>query len=81
VDIIAMEILDGELEKSEHYGVADDKYSKSLKYLKIGFKTISARRFKEITAAGASFSRTMGELTQSKAHAVGNEIERINSTP
>ncbi|VTM69801.1 Uncharacterised protein [Klebsiella pneumoniae] len=45
VGIIASGVVDGELVKSEHYGVADDKYAKSLKDFKTGFKAISARRF------------------------------------
>ncbi|WP_413676777.1 CopG family ribbon-helix-helix protein [Pantoea dispersa] len=80
VSIIAVGIVDGELEKSEHYGVADDKYHKSLKDFNTGFKGISARRFKEITGAGANFRRTMVELTSAQAHAISNEIDRLNST-
>lgn len=46
VGIIASGVVDGELVKSEHYGVADDKYAKPLKDFKTGFRAISARRLK-----------------------------------
>ncbi|HEG3812893.1 TPA: hypothetical protein SC678_003299, partial [Klebsiella pneumoniae] len=36
VGIIASGVVDGELVKSEHYGVADDKYAKPLKDFKTG---------------------------------------------
>ncbi|ECU6765030.1 hypothetical protein A6D65_25225 [Salmonella enterica subsp. enterica serovar Havana] len=77
VGIIASGVVDGELVKSEHYGVADDKYAKPLKDFKTGFKAISARRFKELTGGGANFRRTMIELTSMQAHAIAQEIERL----
>ncbi|EFH2845126.1 MULTISPECIES: hypothetical protein [Enterobacteriaceae] len=77
VGIVAVGIVDGDLEKSEHDGVADDKYAKSLKDFKTGFKAISARRFKEITGGGANFRRTMVELTSTQAHELQKEIEKI----
>lgn len=80
VGIIAVGVVDGELEKSEYGGVADDKYAKSLKDFKTGFKAISARRFKELTGGGANFRRTMVELSSMQAQAIAQEIERITTT-
>lgn len=80
VGIVAVGTVDGDLEKSEHYGVADDKYSKSLKDFKTGFKAISARRFKELTGGGANFRRTMLELTSTQALAISQEIHRLVSS-
>lgn len=77
VGIIASGVVDGELVKSEHYGVPDDKYAKPLKDFKTGFKAISARRFKELTGGGANFRRTMIELNSMQAHAIAQEIERL----
>ena len=77
VGIIASGVVDGELVKSEHYGVVDDKYAKPLKDFKTGFKAISARRFKELTGGGGNFRRTMIELTSMQAHAIAQEIERL----
>ncbi|MEI4926516.1 hypothetical protein Q8G50_28795, partial [Klebsiella pneumoniae] len=71
--------VDGELVKSEHYGVADDKYAKPLRDFKTGFKAISARRFKELTGGGANFRRTMIELTSMQAHAIAQEIEKLTA--
>lgn len=79
VGIIASGVVDGELVKSEHYGVADDKYAKPLKDFKTGFKAISARRFKELTGGGANFRRTMIELTSMQAHAIAQEIEKLTA--
>ncbi|MFI8319458.1 hypothetical protein ACIF4Y_19660 [Kosakonia cowanii] len=76
VGIIASGVVDGELVKSEHYGIADNKYAKPLKDFKTGFKAISARRFKELTGGGANFRRTMIELTSMQAHAIAQEIEK-----
>ena len=81
VGIIASGVVDGELVKSEHYGVADDKYAKSLKDFKTGFKAISARRFKELTGGGANFRRTMVELNSMQSYAIAQEIERLTSAP
>ncbi|WP_261308278.1 ribbon-helix-helix domain-containing protein [Enterobacter roggenkampii] len=79
VGIIASGVVDGDLVKSEHYGVADDKYAKPLKDFKTGFKAISARRFKELTGGGANFRRTMIELTSMQAHAIAQEIEKLTA--
>lgn len=80
VGIVAVGTVDGELEKSEYSGVADDKYSKSLKDFKTGFKAISARSFKELTGGGTNFRRTMVELSSMQAHKIAQEIERITTT-
>lgn len=79
VGIVAVGTVDGELEKYEYAGLADDKYSKSLKDFKTGFKAISARRFKELTGGGANFRRTMVELTSMQAHSLSQEIEKLTS--
>ncbi len=73
--IIASGMVSGELEKHEHYGKPEDKYSKALDDFKIGFKAISARQFKEITGGGANFRRTMTELSLSQGHKIKSEIE------
>ena len=77
VGIVAVGTVDGELEKSEYSGVADDKYSKSLKDFKSGFKAISARRFKELTGGGTNFRRTMVELSSMQNQNIAQEIERL----
>lgn len=74
--IIAAGIVEGELLKSEHYGVAEDKFSKKLDNFKIGFKAISAKHFKEITASGANFRRTMTELTLKQGQIIEAEIDK-----
>lgn len=79
VGIVAYGVVDGDLLKSEHYGVADDKYAKPLKDFKTGFKAISARRFKELTGGGANFRRTMIELTSVQANALAQEIEKLTA--
>lgn len=73
--IVASGMVAGELEKHEHYGKSEEKYSKALDDFKIGFKAISARQFKEITGGGANFRRTMVELSLSQGHKIKSEIE------
>lgn len=75
VGVVAVGTVDGDLVKSEHYGVADDKYSKSLSNFKMDFKAVSAKRFKELADGGINFRRTMIEVSRKLAHALDQEIE------
>lgn len=82
VGIVALGKVSGDLVKSEHSGIPDDKYSKSLKEFKVGFKAISAKEIKEITGEGANFRRTMVELSSNQAYKINIEIEkRVKNTP
>lgn len=74
--IIAAGTVEGDLLKSEHYGVAEDKYFKKLNDFNIGFKAISAKHFKEITGSGTNFRRTMIELTLKQGQIINKEIEK-----
>lgn len=75
VGIVASGVVSGDLEKHEHYGTPEDKYSKSLNDFQFGFKAISAKQFKDITNGGANFRRTMVELTLSQGQKMKSEIE------
>lgn len=76
VGFIAAGTVSGELVKSEHNGKPDDKYSKSLKDFKVGFKAISAKEFKAMTSESANFRRTMVELSSKQQYDLMNEIDR-----
>jgi predicted DNA-binding protein len=76
VGFIAVGEVSGELEKSEHYGVPDDKYAKKLRDFKIGFKAVSAKEFKSLSNESANFRRTMVELSSKQNYVLNNEIER-----
>lgn len=76
VGFIASGIVSGELVKSEHNGKPDDKYSKSLKDFKVGFKAISAKEFKAITSESANFRRTMVKLSSKQQYDLKNLIDK-----
>jgi hypothetical protein len=76
VGFIAMGEVSGELIKSEHDGIPNDKYSKSLKNFKMGFKAISAKEFKAMSNESTNFRRTMVELSSKQAYDLNNEIDR-----
>lgn len=76
VGVIACGEVCGDLVKSQYYGVKDDKYSKSLKHFKVGFKAISARDFKNMTDDSVNFRRTMVSITPNQFHKLSDEIEK-----
>jgi predicted DNA-binding protein len=76
VGVIACGEVCGDLVKSQYYGVEDDKYSKSLKHFKVGFKAISARDFKNMTDDSVNFRRTMVSITPNQFHKLSDEIEK-----
>lgn len=76
VGFIASGVVSGELVKSEHNGKPDDKYSRSLKDFKVGFKAISAKEFKAITSESANFRRTMVELSSKQQYDLKNLIDQ-----
>ena len=82
VGIVAVGKVTGDLIKSEHYGVQEDKYSRKLSDFKVGFKAISAKQMKELTGDGANFRRTMVMLSSKQASEIDREIEkRAKNTP
>jgi predicted DNA-binding protein len=80
VGFIAVGEVSGELDKSEHYGVPDDRYSRPLKNFKIGFKAITAKEFKAMSGESTNFRRTMVDLSSKQNYVLQKEIEqRIKS--
>ncbi|HIF9291663.1 TPA: hypothetical protein ACX6Q0_003714 [Photobacterium damselae] len=75
VGFIAVGEVSGDLIKTEYNDIPDDKYSKSLKNFKVGFKAISAKEFKNMSEnESTNFRRTMVELSSKQAHKLNNEI-------
>lgn len=76
VGFVASGKVSGDLEKSEYKGTAEARYSKKLTDFKVGFKAISAKKFKQLTNGGANFRLTLAKLSLNQAHALDSEIER-----
>lgn len=76
VGFVASGTVQGDLEKSDYDGITDAKYSKKLKDFKIGFKAISAKKFKSLTDDGANFRMTMVKLKDEQANKLDEEIEK-----
>ncbi len=82
VGFIAVGEVSGELVKSEYDHVPENKYSKSLKNFKVGFKAISARKFKAMSDESTNFRRTMVELSSKQACDLSSEInQRVKDKP
>lgn len=82
VGFIAVGKVSGDLVKSEHDGVPEDKYSRPLENFKIGFKAVSAKDFKAISGESTNFRRTMVELSSKQNYDLKKEIEqRIKNKP